>query len=44
MSTQLETVISKQIRKALEPYAMIFRGNVGIFKTVDGRYIDTGTT
>lgn len=42
MSTQPETVISKQIRKALEPHAVVFRGNVGTFKTIDGRFIDTG--
>ena len=42
MSTQPESIISKQIRKALEPYAMTFRGNVGVFKTADGRFINTG--
>jgi hypothetical protein len=42
MTIQAETVISRQIRKALQPYAVIFRGNVGVFKTVDGRFIDMG--
>lgn len=34
--------IQNEIRLALSPYCMIFRINVGVVKTPDGRYFDTG--
>lgn len=37
-----ETDIMNAIRKAVSPYAIIFRVNVGNFSTQDGRYISTG--
>lgn len=37
-----ETDIMNNIRKALSPYAIVFRINVGNFSTQDGRYITTG--
>ncbi|MEH7239875.1 MULTISPECIES: VRR-NUC domain-containing protein [Bacillus] len=30
------------IRLALNPYAIVFRANVGTFKTADGRTVSTG--
>lgn len=37
-----ESDIQNSIRLALNPYAVIFRTNVGKVKTADGRYFDTG--
>ena len=37
-----EHSIQNQIRLALNPYAVIFRANVGSGYTVDGRYFSTG--
>lgn len=37
-----EIDIQNQIRLALNPYAVIFRGNVGKVRMADGRYFDTG--
>ena len=37
-----ESDIQNAIRLALNPYAVIFRTNVGKVKTVDGRWFDTG--
>lgn len=37
-----ESDVQNSIRLALNPYAVIFRTNVGKVKTVDGRWFDTG--
>jgi len=37
-----EHEIQNEIREALEPYAIIFRSNVGKVRTPDGRFFDTG--
>ena len=37
-----EHSIQNQIRLALNPYAVIFRANVGSGYTADGRYFSTG--
>lgn len=37
-----ESDIQNSIRLALNPYAIIFRGNVGKVRMRDGRYFDTG--
>lgn len=37
-----EIDIQNSIRLALNPYAVIFRGNVGRVRMADGRYFDTG--
>ena len=37
-----EQDIQNSIRLALNPYAIIFRGNVGKVRLPDGRYFDTG--
>lgn len=37
-----EADIQNSIRLALNPYAIIFRGNVGKVRLPDGRYFDTG--
>lgn len=37
-----EKTIQNEIRLALNPYAIIFRINVGSFSTADGRFISTG--
>ncbi|WP_418314566.1 VRR-NUC domain-containing protein [Salicibibacter kimchii] len=37
-----EQDIQNSIRLALNPYAIIFRNNVGKVKTADGRFFDTG--
>lgn len=37
-----EIDIQNSIRLALNPYAIVFRANVGTFKTEDGRVVSTG--
>lgn len=37
-----EIDVQNSIRLALNPYAIVFRANVGVFSTVDGRKISTG--
>lgn len=37
-----EIDIQNSIRLALTPYATVFRANVGIFSTKDGRTVSTG--
>jgi len=37
-----EINIQNSIRLALTPYAIIFRANVGVFSTADGRKVSTG--
>lgn len=37
-----EKDIQNEIRLALNPYAIVFRINVGTFNTADGRYVSTG--
>jgi len=37
-----EIDIQNSIRLALNPYAIVFRGNVGKVRMADGRYFDTG--
>lgn len=37
-----EKEIQNEIRLALDPHMVVFRINVGGFKTVDGRYVSTG--
>jgi hypothetical protein len=37
-----EIDIQNSIRLALNPFAIVFRANVGIFSTADGRKISTG--
>ncbi len=37
-----EIDVQNSIRLALNPYAVIFRGNVGKVRMADGRYFDTG--
>lgn len=37
-----ESNIQNSIRLALVPYAIVFRANVGVFKTADGRTISSG--
>lgn len=37
-----EITIQNEIRIALAPYAHVFRANVGLFYTKDGRQINTG--
>lgn len=37
-----ESDVQNSIRLALNPYAIIFRANVGTVRTADGRYFNTG--
>jgi hypothetical protein len=37
-----EIDVQNSIRLALNDHALVFRANVGKFKTTDGRYVDTG--
>lgn len=37
-----EIDVQNSIRLALTPYAVVFRANVGVFKTADGRTVSTG--
>ncbi|WP_255287017.1 VRR-NUC domain-containing protein [Bacillus toyonensis] len=37
-----EIDVQNSIRLALNPYAIVFRANVGTFKTEDGRTVSTG--
>lgn len=37
-----EIDIQNSIRLALNPYAVVFRGNVGKVRMADGRFFDTG--
>lgn len=37
-----EIDVQNLIRLALNPYAIVFRANVGIFRTEDGRTVSTG--
>lgn len=37
-----EIDVQNSIRLALNPYAVVFRANVGTFKTTDGRTVSTG--
>src|SRR5690625_589619 len=37
-----EIDIQNSIRLALNPYAIVYRGNVGKVRMADGRYFDTG--
>lgn len=37
-----EIDIQNSIRLALNPYAIVFRANVGVFSTKDGRTVSTG--
>lgn len=37
-----ESDVQNSIRLALNPYAVIFRGNVGKVRMADGRWFDTG--
>ncbi|OQR54860.1 VRR-NUC domain-containing protein [Bacillus sp. CDB3] len=37
-----EIDVPNSIRLALNPYAIVFRANVGTFKTIDGRTVSTG--
>lgn len=37
-----EIDVQNSIRLALNPYAIVFRANVGSFKTADGRTVTTG--
>ena len=37
-----EIDVQNSIRLALNPYAVIFRGNVGKVRMADGRFFDTG--
>ena len=37
-----EIDVQNNIRLALNPYAVIFRGNVGKVRMADGRFFDTG--
>lgn len=37
-----EIDVQNAIRLALNPYAVVFRANVGTFKTADGRTVSTG--
>lgn len=37
-----EIDVQNSIRLALNPYAIVFRANVGTFKTADGRTVSTG--
>lgn len=37
-----EIDVQNSIRLALNPYAIVFRANVGFFKTDDGRTVSTG--
>ncbi|WP_445661917.1 VRR-NUC domain-containing protein [Bacillus sp. FSL K6-0067] len=37
-----EIDVQNAIRLALNPYAIVFRANVGTFKTADGRTVSTG--
>lgn len=37
-----ESDVQNSIRLALNPYAVIFRANVGTVRTADGRYFNTG--
>lgn len=34
--------IQNSIRAALSPYAVVFRANVGTWRTADGRFVSTG--
>ncbi len=40
--TMRESDVQNSIRLALNPYAVIFRTNVGKVRTADGRFFDTG--
>ena len=42
ISIKSENYIQNEIRIALSPYAHVFRANVGMFYTKDGRPIQTG--
>lgn len=42
MKKMRESDIQNAIRLALNPYAIIFRANVGKVRLPDGRYFDTG--
>lgn len=37
-----EIDVQNSIRLALHPHAIVFRANVGTFKTADGRMVSTG--
>jgi hypothetical protein len=37
-----EIDVQNSIRLALNPYAIVFRANVGTFRTADGRTVSTG--
>lgn len=37
-----EIDVQNNIRLALNPYAVVFRANVGKVRTADGRFFDTG--
>lgn len=37
-----ESDVQNSIRLALNPYAIVFRNNVGKVRMADGRYFDTG--
>jgi hypothetical protein len=37
-----EIDVQNLIRLALNPYAIVFRANVGVFSTADGRKVSTG--
>jgi hypothetical protein len=37
-----EIDVQNSIRLALNPYAIVFRANVGVFSTADGRKVSTG--
>lgn len=37
-----EIDVQNSIRLALNPYAIVFRANVGTVRMIDGRYFDTG--
>ena len=37
-----ESDVQNSIRLALNPYAVVFRANVGTVRTADGRYFNTG--
>lgn len=42
ITIQTEADVQNLIRLALNPYAIMFRTNVGKVKTADGRWFDTG--
>ena len=37
-----EILVQTEIRAELAKYCLVFRGNVGKVKTIDGRWFDTG--